>query len=1143
MWYVVSLVALCLSLTPLPAIAAPSLVVDDMENLAAWRTGGQKEATLAPERGTLREGKQALRFDVAIDHRSDETIHGKQYPKGWPRVERNPSPPLDLSGVGFLAFDVYALSSRPALPGSALHVILRDESGAAWSANLGQLPLKQWKPFHLGLGSFRRDRILHWQFFLSESDYEHGDTVSFVIDNVRGVAAQRYRETAPRLRTRFALLAGLAGPKPPPGLAGTRAEMASIEARVRSADRLGLAASNALDREIEALTARANDLILLAGAAATSDGSYCVGVETSLRKIHRDDREFSPGRQMRLALAANEREAAQIVVRAMTADIPRLRAEVTDLAGPAGAKIPRARVQVHAVGYVEMLKASYATERDGWWPDPLIPLDWPGSGKKGLGPLADAFARKGETQPLWVSVFCPAGTPAGEYRGSITLKPEGLPAARVALSVKVRNYGLPLRPRLKTAFSFSENDVARFNKVKALTTEQRLACEAFLLERKMNPMLLYTPYAWPGLEDVPFMAQRGLNAYCLGYAPSTVEDVGNRVYYRWLRDQRAWLAARGLDRDAWLYGYDEPHCRPDWETLKGVMRDTYALLQAAAPGMPRASTTAIVPELFGAGNLWLPQPMQLSLPDTLGRWKAGDQVWTYVACTPPHPFANIFVEYPALESRLLFWQTWQHRCTGFLYYATSLWRPNYEGTEQRWPEIPWNPRPEKDFQFNGDGILLYPGPNATLLSSIRQEVITDGVEDYDLLCLLRDATAELKRRSPKSPLVPRAQALLEVPRSMSAALTEFSHDPALLLNQRERAAAMLEQVRAALPAQAWQKALRAEPPLSPPAPKEPAVAVLPTPYRCNFEGTEGMRPWVSGIAGESAERAVAAGASGKCAVSRGRGKGWADWESPYLRVDAGRRYALRLAANADAKAGLVRVFLFKYDKARTPLDRPDRALGAFSPALLGVIERTGEWEKHRYLKGIEPGVALVRVYLQCFGVDGAVAFDDVSLTEAPADPSLVDDCDEVGAWTPAYPESGLTRETATVHQGDGALKYTVTVDHKGGEEKYPIGWPHLHWNPMPPLDWSGRQSLTFWVFATSSRKVLPARAVNISLRSANGASFALPLTFPLNVWQQVSVPLAGKNLSAVNHIQFFVEEAAYQHGDRVTFLIDDLRVQ
>jgi hypothetical protein len=1131
--------------------AEPTMVVDNMEDLAAWHTGGQKEATLRPETTTVKEGQRALRFDVRIDHSTDEGIEGKQYPKGWPRVERNPQPPLDLSPIGALGFDIWAESSRAAMPGSSLHIILRDRSGANWSANLGQLPLRQWRHFRLDLGTFQRSAIVHWQFFLSESDYNHGDTASFIIDNVVGYAAQRSRQLGPRLAAKLAALEKLragASAEQLTQLAALQQGQAAVAHRLPLLDRLSLADANALDAQADDLLARAGQLLLAVGAHQTvPDGSYCVATEHGLRKIMRDDTDLNVGHELRLSVAGNEHEDGQIVVRAMTRDIRRLGAECTDLTGPAGAKLPRSLVTLNAVGYVEMLKASYATDRGGWWPDPLIPLDWPGSGKQGLGPLADSFCRAGETQPLWVTVACPAGTKPGEYRGTITLRPEGLPESMVALVVRVRNFSLPLRPRLKTAFAFFEGEYRNYYK-RPMTDDERHATEAFLLAHKLNPMNLYTPWAWPGLRDLAFMQARGLNAVCLGYCPDRPERFGDLVYYRYLREQRAWLAAHGLAADGWLYGYDEPHCRPDFEQFKEVMREVYDMVQVVAPGMPRGSTTATVPDLYGAVNLWIPQTMQVVRHDTLARQQAGDTVWTYVACTPPHPFANYFIEYAALEQRLLGWQTWQEQCTGFLYYATNLWRPNYEvpsppgpsptgGGEPvvRWPNVPWNPRPAKDFQFNGDGLLIYPHPDGSLLSTIRLEAIRDGFEDYDYLCLLHDAAQALKAARKSPALARQAEACSRVPEDLSRSLTDYNHDPRVLLARRQVVGNVLEQVRTALGEAAWQQVLKTEPPLSPlprPAAKRPASVAAPVTFAPGQ-----LHPWDSGP--KLGARAEVRGAS---ALATGQGKGWADFESDFVQLQPGT-YAVRLRVKPEFKAGLVRVFLYKYDGDFMPLDLPTQAQGDIPAALLGTIGSSGQWEQHRYLVAIPAAVKLAQLYLQCYRLDGTVACDSLSIAPWQPDPGVVDDMDEPGNWRPGFPESSVARETTQVHQGDAALAYTVKIDHKGGEEKYPIGWPSLTWRPAPTLDWTGKQTLTFWVYATTSRAALPQRVISFVIRSKPGDEVATPLSLKPGEWQQVRIPLAGKSLPAVNTLHFYVEEAAYQDGDWVRFVVDDMRVE
>mgnify|MGYP002683280240 CR=1 FL=1 len=272
------------------------------------------------------------------------------------------------------------------------------------------------------------------------------------------------------------------------------------------------------------------------------------------------------------------------------------------------------------------------------------------------------------------------------------------------------------------------------------------------------------------------------------------------------------------------------------------------------------------------------------------------------------------------------------------------------------------------------------------------------------------------------------------------------------------------------------------------------------------------------------------------------GKGWAVCESPYILVDPGTPCVVRLSVKQGLTSGAARVFLFKYDADRTPLDLPVREQAAFGPALVGQLEAGEQWQRRRFTKQIEPGVAYVRLYLQCFGVQGQAAFDDISIRLEDADPGLVDDCDEPGGWSTGFPEASLARETEMVHQGDGALRFSVNIDHEGGEAAHPIGWPHLRRRPSPPLDWTGKQALTFWVHADTSREALPQQAVIFAAKSAGGDALSVPLRLEKGVWQQVTIPMAGKQLSAVNHMEFFVCESSYNHGDKVTFVIDDMRL-
>ena len=55
----------------------------------------------------------------------------------------------------------------------------------------------------------------------------------------------------------------------------------------------------------------------------------------------------------------------------------------------------------------------------------------------------------------------------------------------------------------------------------------------------------------------------------------------------------------------------------------------------------------------------------------------GKKVWWYICCGPHNPYANWFVEYAAIESRLLMGaMTAKYRPDGFLYYSLSIWNEN-----------------------------------------------------------------------------------------------------------------------------------------------------------------------------------------------------------------------------------------------------------------------------------------------------------------------------------------------------------------------------------------------------------------------------------------------------------------------------------
>ncbi len=145
------------------------------------------------------------------------------------------------------------------------------------------------------------------------------------------------------------------------------------------------------------------------------------------------------GEAVRITLAGNEAESAQIVVRPDAA-LTGLTATVGELRSASGAVLPADATDVLRVGYVKVEIASDEFGSVGNWPDPLPPLK-----KDGINVPA------GQNQPLWIQVKAPANTPPGVYRGQITVKADGFESS-VPLEVEVYGFSLPDKTTCRTLF-------------------------------------------------------------------------------------------------------------------------------------------------------------------------------------------------------------------------------------------------------------------------------------------------------------------------------------------------------------------------------------------------------------------------------------------------------------------------------------------------------------------------------------------------------------------------------------------------------------------------------------------------------------------------------------------------------------------
>jgi len=118
----------------------------------------------------------------------------------------------------------------------------------------------------------------------------------------------------------------------------------------------------------------------------------------------------------------------------------------------------------------------------------------------------------------------------------------------------------------------------------------------------------------------------------------------------------------------------------------------------------------------------------------------GGEVWFYTCLFPSGEYANRFIDYALIKSRLLQWFNFRYDLTGFLHWGGNYWSPQ--------PVLDTQPLLGESWETSiippGDAFIVYPDKeHKSILSSIRLEAMRESIEDYELLRVLekQDANA------------------------------------------------------------------------------------------------------------------------------------------------------------------------------------------------------------------------------------------------------------------------------------------------------------------------------------------------------------------------------------------------------------------
>lgn len=105
----------------------------------------------------------------------------------------------------------------------------------------------------------------------------------------------------------------------------------------------------------------------------------------------------------------------------------------------------------------------------------------------------------------------------------------------------------------------------------------------------------------------------------------------------------------------------------------------------------------------------------------------GKEVWLYVCCCPADHWPNRFLDFHLNRGAMLPWFCFHYDTNGFLHWGAAQWQKDTS--------------PFQDSGFQGDGFVLYPGPQGPV-GSMRLLAQQLGVQDHQLLSLLAHSSAQ-----------------------------------------------------------------------------------------------------------------------------------------------------------------------------------------------------------------------------------------------------------------------------------------------------------------------------------------------------------------------------------------------------------------
>lgn len=409
----------------------------------------------------------------------------------------------------------------------------------------------------------------------------------------------------------------------------------------------------------------------------------------------------------------------------------------------------------HFVNYVEIKKNSCTTPKDH--------LVWPGPSEY-PDELSDDRLRDlpaGQVQPIYVRVTAPRGTKPGVYRGTACFESDH-GSTPVAMTVRVSPVALPEREKLTFLYWMSWGDPCKEFQVKEHSADGwRVLSRLGELMRAHHQNSVVVPWnvihSWRRADGTlthdfsdfdrfvrTFLAEQVDRLFCISHMGSRETSewecpkmVSHRHEVRSTEtgdseriDVVDLLPAieKHLQQQRWLDRFSVHVADEPIPKNVASYRELSARVAKAAPRVRRIDAIH-VPDLDGSLEIWVPQlnyfekwldKYRVAMQKAAGHQLA-NELWFYTCWVPQERYPNRMIDSHAIKARVLHWLGPIYDTTGYLHWALNHWHI-----------------PLTSLQSPGDQYIVWPSRRFVANSSLRYEAEREGLEDGELMFLVRE---------------------------------------------------------------------------------------------------------------------------------------------------------------------------------------------------------------------------------------------------------------------------------------------------------------------------------------------------------------------------------------------------------------------